>query len=159
MDTCKKSCDKVKPACHISTRISCIFVINSFCNLPNSLQILLHDAPRILKSTVQKEKIFLKTALLMSWASCSFSKALPLQPGKLFYPCAPPIRSLKRDLRPAKEFINRVTWEKMLLKLLHWGKNSPDRFDVKMTQKRHDVKMPSCRQILKQLDSKRHGYA
>ena len=38
-------------------------------------------------------------------------------------------------------------------------KTSPDRFGLTMTRKGHNTVMSSCHQILKQLDSRRHGHA
>ena len=67
--------------------------------------------------------------------------------------CTPWIMMRKR-LRPVREFLNCVTWEKMLLKLLHWEKTSTKKFDVNLTQKGHDTEKPSCRQILKRLVSR-----
>ena len=69
----------------------------------------------------------------------------------------------KKDWDPLKRILNCITWEGNMCESCCIEIIGPKgvwcKFDANLTQWWHDTEMPSWCSVLKQLDSKRHGYA
>ena len=70
--------------------------------MPNSLQILLHDAPRILKSTVQKEKNFFLNSLTDELSILLILKGIAAPAGEAFLSVCTPDKVAKKRLETRK---------------------------------------------------------